>query len=253
MFRSTTGGSISAPPGTGSESGSRHRTGGHRLGSGWITVTLAARRRSRSWRRPSTATGTASTVVFDGGSSLPWVRSRSIDGGGGVTGARGRGPDHRAEEHPEGTRSPDGRLHRGRTGTVRIAMDTCVPLVPVRITGTRPDPCVPWWCRRVGVEILEPSELAPFRNAGGDGGRAATDAGNPRRLTWSCTMVGWQFLRAGLRARPVLSHWQPRPVERQGFSAPLRWLPCWEQRRSAMPTTARTACRTWCTSFFSAA
>ncbi|MGW5075424.1 lysophospholipid acyltransferase family protein [Rhodococcus sp. NPDC004095] len=175
---------------------------------------------------------------------------------------RGRGRHRRSrprpgssseEEHPEGTRSPDGRLHRGRTGTVRIAMDTGVPLVPVRITGTRPDPCVPWWCRRVGVEILEPSELAPFRNAGGDGGRAATDAGNPRRLTWSCTMVGWQFLRAGLRARPVLSHWQPRPVERQGFSAPLRWLPCWEQRRSAMPTTAGTACRTWCTSFFSAA
>ncbi|MFC9787925.1 lysophospholipid acyltransferase family protein [Rhodococcus sp. NPDC127528] len=78
--------------------------------------------------------------------------------------------------HPEGTRSPDGRLYRGRTGAVRIAMDTGTPLVPVAITGTRPDRRGPWWRHRVVVEFLEPLDLTPYRNAGGDGVRAATDA-----------------------------------------------------------------------------
>ncbi|WP_461666279.1 lysophospholipid acyltransferase family protein [Gordonia sputi] len=77
--------------------------------------------------------------------------------------------------HPEGTRSPDGRLYRGRTGAVRVAMDTGAPLIPVAITGTRPGSAVRWWQQRVCIHILEPLELDPYRVEGAAGIRAATD------------------------------------------------------------------------------
>lgn len=38
--------------------------------------------------------------------------------------------------YPEGTRSPDGRLYRGKTGPVRMALEAGAPIVPVGITGS---------------------------------------------------------------------------------------------------------------------
>lgn len=38
--------------------------------------------------------------------------------------------------YPEGTRSPDGRLYRGRTGVARMALEAQVPVIPIAMIGT---------------------------------------------------------------------------------------------------------------------
>jgi 1-acyl-sn-glycerol-3-phosphate acyltransferase len=38
--------------------------------------------------------------------------------------------------YPEGTRSHDGRLYRGKTGVARLALESKVPVVPVAVLGT---------------------------------------------------------------------------------------------------------------------
>ncbi|MGH3444078.1 MAG: lysophospholipid acyltransferase family protein [Nocardioidaceae bacterium] len=38
--------------------------------------------------------------------------------------------------YPEGTRSHDGRLYRGRTGVARLALETRTPVIPVAVVGT---------------------------------------------------------------------------------------------------------------------
>jgi len=38
--------------------------------------------------------------------------------------------------YPEGTRSHDGRLYRGKTGVARLSLETRVPVIPVAVLGT---------------------------------------------------------------------------------------------------------------------
>jgi 1-acyl-sn-glycerol-3-phosphate acyltransferase len=65
--------------------------------------------------------------------------------------------------YPEGTRSPDGRLHRGKIGVAKMALSAGVPVVPIAMIGTEkvqpigrsiPSP------GRVGVIFGEPLDFS---------------------------------------------------------------------------------------------
>lgn len=56
--------------------------------------------------------------------------------------------------YPEGTRSPDGRLHKFRTGVARLALRTGAPVIPVGLVGTdRVLPAGQQRWRRAPVEV----------------------------------------------------------------------------------------------------
>src|SRR2546423_10119812 len=65
--------------------------------------------------------------------------------------------------YPEGTRSRDGRLHRGRTGVARLAMECRVPVLAVGMIGTAElqpiGRTVPSVFRPVTINISEPVRL----------------------------------------------------------------------------------------------
>ncbi|MDO5668804.1 MAG: lysophospholipid acyltransferase family protein [Corynebacterium sp.] len=50
--------------------------------------------------------------------------------------------------YPEGTRSPDGRIYKGRTGMARIALATDAPIVPVAMIGSRDANPIGTWIPR---------------------------------------------------------------------------------------------------------
>ena len=82
--------------------------------------------------------------------------------------------------YPEGTRSPDGRLYRGKTGPVRMALEAEVPIIPVGIEGTdKVQPSGTYGVRRhpVTVRLGEPLDLSRYRDQREDpfALRAATD------------------------------------------------------------------------------
>ena len=72
--------------------------------------------------------------------------------------------------YPEGTRSRDGKLHKGRTGAARLAMAIDCPIYPVGIVGTDeiqpPDAMMPNFFRSARITIGAPVHPERYRNRG---------------------------------------------------------------------------------------
>ena len=90
--------------------------------------------------------------------------------------------------YPEGTRSRDGRLYRGRTGVAHLALTSGAPVIPVGLRGT--EDLQPVGARTPRLRPVEPGER---------GLRYADLAGRLRRV---CR-------RARLDATSPTASWQP--------------------------------------------
>ena len=92
--------------------------------------------------------GLISKVFFSSLGQLP------IDRTGGAaseralrTGLRVLASGHLLGIYPEGTRTPDGRLYRGKTGVARLALEARAPVIPTAMIG--------------GFEFQPPGKIAP--------------------------------------------------------------------------------------------
>src|SRR5271166_5885459 len=92
--------------------------------------------------------GLISKVFFTGVGQIPLDRAggpaseQAIRTGLGVLAA-----GHVLGIYPEGTRTPDGRLYRGKTGVARLALEGKAPVIPTAMVG--------------GFEFQPPGKLAP--------------------------------------------------------------------------------------------
>jgi len=92
--------------------------------------------------------GLFSKVFFSGLGQIPVDRSggeaseRAL-----TTGLRVLAAGHILGIYPEGTRTPDGRLFRGKTGVARLALEARAPVVPCAMIG--------------GFEFQPPGKIAP--------------------------------------------------------------------------------------------
>jgi 1-acyl-sn-glycerol-3-phosphate acyltransferase len=82
--------------------------------------------------------GRLMSAVFTGLGQVPVERADTKSAAGvidiGVEVLRGGGA---LGIFPEGTRSPDGQLHKFRTGVARLALRSGAPVIPVGVVGTR--------------------------------------------------------------------------------------------------------------------
>lgn len=110
--------------------------------------------------------GWATKVFMKGTGQLPIDRSGGKASEASLnTGLQVLGRGELLGIYPEGTRSPDGKLYRGRTGIARMALEAKVPVIPVVMVDT--DRAMPIGRKvprivRVGMVIGEPLDFSRY-------------------------------------------------------------------------------------------
>ncbi|OZE74585.1 1-acyl-sn-glycerol-3-phosphate acyltransferase [Rhodococcus sp. 14-2483-1-1] len=97
--------------------------------------------------------------------------------------------------YPEGTRSPDGRLYKGKTGLARVAIETGAPVVPVVMHGTlgvNPVGSRMWRPGKVRMVVGEPLDFT--RYAGGENSRAILRATTDEVMAALATLSGQEYV-----------------------------------------------------------
>ncbi|MGQ0776259.1 MAG: lysophospholipid acyltransferase family protein [Pseudonocardiales bacterium] len=87
------------------------------------------------------------------------------------TGGRLLAQGHLLGIYPEGTRSPDGRLYKGKTGVARLALEAGVPVIPVAMVGTdkvNPIGSRMWRPHPVEIRFGAPLDFSRYEGLAGD-------------------------------------------------------------------------------------
>jgi len=116
--------------------------------------------------------GWATKMFFKGTGMLPIDRSGGKASEASLnTGLRVLAEGQVLGIYPEGTRSPDGKMYRGRTGIARMVLESGVPVVPVAMIDT--EKAMPIGSklpklRRIGIIFGEPLDFTRFAGMEGD-------------------------------------------------------------------------------------
>jgi 1-acyl-sn-glycerol-3-phosphate acyltransferase len=111
--------------------------------------------------------GLASRAFFSGVGQIPVDRSGGQASERALrTGLRVLAQGHLLGIYPEGTRTPDGRLYRGKTGVARLALEARVPVIPTAMVGTfefqPPGKIAPRPWVRPGVRFGKPLDFSRY-------------------------------------------------------------------------------------------
>ncbi|MBM3689107.1 MAG: 1-acyl-sn-glycerol-3-phosphate acyltransferase [Actinobacteria bacterium] len=116
--------------------------------------------------------GLISRAFFTGVGQVPIDRSSGRAAEAAInTGLRVLSDGHLLGIYPEGTRTADGRLYRGKTGVARMALESRVPVIPVAMIGTyeiQPPGQVRPHIRRVGIRFGQPLDFSRYDGLEGD-------------------------------------------------------------------------------------
>ncbi len=146
----------------------------HLSAADWIFMPLSLKRRVTFLAKAEYFTGTgikgaAQRAFFSGAGQVPIDRSSASAAENAIqTGMRILREGKLLGIYPEGTRSPDGRLFRGKIGVARMALETGAPVVPVAMVYGRRR--LPFGLEITTVEVRfgEPLDFSRYEGLAGD-------------------------------------------------------------------------------------
>ncbi|MGY1643296.1 lysophospholipid acyltransferase family protein [Geodermatophilus sp. SYSU D00703] len=147
----------------------------HLSAADWVFMPLSLRRRVTFLAKSEYFTGTGvkgflQRAFFTGSGQVPIDRTNASAAENAIrTGLRILREGKLLGIYPEGTRSPDGRLFRGKTGVARMALETGVPVVPVAMVYRhRSLPLVGKRLPKVSIRFGKPLDFSRYEGLAGD-------------------------------------------------------------------------------------
>jgi 1-acyl-sn-glycerol-3-phosphate acyltransferase len=146
----------------------------HLSAADWIFMPMSLKRRVTFLAKAEYFTGTGvkgfvRRAFFTGAGQVPIDRSSASAAEAAIqTGKRILSEGKLLGIYPEGTRSPDGRLYRGKIGVARMSLDTGAPVIPVAmIYSSR---ALPFGKKitRVRVRFGRPLDFSRYEGMSGD-------------------------------------------------------------------------------------